>query len=261
MTDYVLGVDLNDYRKGVPLKTFKQQGGRFVINKATEGTSLVHETLEIYRAEAASKNLPFGAYIYWRFIYDAAEQAEYYCEKLGKVQLPPIVDVERYFNRNSNGSPIVSVQANKNHLKVVLDTIENKLNFKPMIYTNWATWNEQFGNWDLIKDYDLWVANYGRPSPWLPEPAENWVLWQFTNAYYIDGYSRGVDGNYFNGNEGEFEAQLQSWDEIWNPPPPPPPPPPSENTFVSGSILRVNGDEELFVLSEGDEIRLKVEKI
>lgn len=242
MADLVLGVDVNDYRKGVPLRTVKQQGGRFVIAKATEGTGLVHQSLEPYRQDAADKNLPFGAFMYWRFQYDAVKQAEFYVSKLGKVQFPPIVDVERYLNRKVGGAPLVSIQSNKNHLKIVLDVVEEKCQFKPMIYTNYATWNEQFANWDLIRQYDLWVANYGRPSPLLPIPATKWKIWQFTSAYYVEGYPRGIDGDYYNGNEADFEAQLSAWDEIWNPPPPMPPPPPPDNE-LKGIFINFQGED------------------
>jgi len=262
MADYVLGLDLNDYRKGVPLKTAKQQGVRFVINKATEGVedgwNVVHSTLEEYRKASKDVNLPFGAYLYWRFAYDAVKQAELYCKHLGKVQFPPIVDVERINNRREGGGPLVSVQANINHLRIVLDTIKDITGLDSILYSNWATQNEIFGNTDVF-DNEKWVANYGRPSPWLPEAWDSWLIWQFTSAYYISGYSRGVDANWFNGNEGAFEAKLAEWDALWNPPPPPPPP--SNKLFLSCSILRANGNEELFVLTEGDSLSIKVETI
>lgn len=264
MSDYVLGLDLNDYRKGVPLRTAKRQGVRFVINKATEGTSLIHETLEDYRAQSADLGLPFGAYMYWRFAFDAVGQAEFYCNVLGEVQFRPIVDVERINNRRTGGGPIASVQANINHLRIVLNTVYEKTGVKPMIYTNWATWNELFGNTDIFvkEGFELWVANYGRSEPWLPVPwqPDNWVLWQWTSSYNIEGYTRGVDANWFKGNEGEFEAYIDEVGKLWHPEPPPVEPP-SGVSVVVGSILRANGNEEMFVLSEGDEIRLKVERI
>jgi lysozyme len=258
VSDFVLGLDLNDYRKGVPLRQAKRQGVRFVINKATEGTTLVHETNEIYRGESADLGLPFGNYMYWRFIFDAVEQAKFYLEHMGKIQFRPIIDVERINNRRTGGGPLVSVQANINHLRIVADTIEEECGIKPMLYSNWATWNELFGNTSAFDDLEKWVANYGRPSPWLPNNWDDWRLWQWTSSYYIDGYGRGVDGDWFNGNEGEFEAYIAALDKLWNPAPPEPP---SAVLIVTGSILRANGNEELFVLSDGDELRLRVEKI
>jgi GH25 family lysozyme M1 (1,4-beta-N-acetylmuramidase) len=265
MSDKVLGLDLNDYRKGVPLRQAKSQGVRFVINKATEGTesswNLVHDTLEVYRAECESLGLPFGAYLYWRFKYDAHEQAMFYLKHLGKVQFPPIVDVERINNveYGTKTVPIVSIQANRNHLKVVLDTIEQETGMKPMIYTNWATWRHLFGDWDLIQEYPMWVANWRwSGEPLLPVPAVTYVLHQFTSQYKVIGYYRGVDANWFNGNEAEFERYIQTYDEMWNPPPPPPE---GGTQFVSGEIIRANGNSELFILNKGDQLCLKVEQL
>jgi GH25 family lysozyme M1 (1,4-beta-N-acetylmuramidase) len=243
--DKVLGIDLNDYRKGVPLRQAKQQGVRFVINKATEGTesgwNLVHDTLEIYRADAKLLGLPFGAYLYWRFQFDAVEQAEFYCKHLGKVQFRPIVDCERTNNRGSGGGPIVSTQANINHLRVVCEKIFEITGVKPMIYTNWATWKELFGNstWFADNGYELWVASYGwwRTSPLMPIGFAAWRLWQWTSAYKIEGYYRGVDGNWFNGNDAAFEAYIAQIAKLWNPEPEPEPEPPIEWTYQLALLM------------------------
>lgn len=262
MPDYVLGLDLNDYRKNVPLRQAKRQGVRFVINKACEGTedgdNWVHVTNEIYRKECAELGLPFGNYMYWRFAYDAVEQAKFYLKHLGKVQFRPIVDVERINNRRSGGGPLVSVQANINHLRIVLDTIEEATGIEPEIYSNWATWNEIFGNTKAFDSNRKWVANYGRSTPYMPIGWDEWDRWQWTSSYHIEGYSRGVDANYHNGNEGEFETYLAEIDKLWNPAPEPPPA--VVETIVTGSILRANGNEDLFILKKGDSIVLKVEE-
>lgn len=241
--DYTLGIDLNDYRKNVPLKTAKQQGVRFVINKATEGTEAgpnwLHSTLEIYRAESKQLGLPFGAYHYWRFAFDAVAQAEYYCKHLGEVQFRPIIDCERINNRAAGGGPIVSVQANINHLRVVCEKVYEITGVKPMIYTNWATWNELFGNTTWFNDngYELWVASYRLYAPYMPKGWGTWKLWQFTSAYKIAGYYRGVDGNYFNGNEAAFEAYIAQIAKLWNPEPEPEPEPPIEWTYNLAVLL------------------------
>ena len=98
MTDYVLGIDLNHYRKDVPLRQAKSQGVRFVIGKCSEGLTLVDETYEPYKLESEARNLPFGGFLYWRVIYDAVKQAKHFVDSLGETDFPPIVDVERYLN-------------------------------------------------------------------------------------------------------------------------------------------------------------------
>ena len=231
MSDYVIGLDLSRYRENVPLKTAKGQGVRFLICKCSEGTSYTDHTYGPYQVEAKARYLPFGGFMYWRFQFDAVGQAEYYCDHLGEVQFPPIVDAERIFNvkPGTTSVPIVSQQANRNHLQIVLNVIENKTAMVPMIYTNFATWRALFGDWSVWDKYRLWVANWRTGhDPYLPVPAKKYTVHQFTSAYKVTGYSRGVDANWFNGNEEAFEAQLAKWAAMWHPPatPPPPPPPP-----------------------------------
>lgn len=231
MADRVLGIDVNHYRPGVPLKTAKQQGVRFVIAKCTEGTSWVDNTFEGYKLESKNKFLPFGGYMYWRVIYDAARQAAHFVDTLEETELPPIVDIERYNNVQYGTSiPLRPIGTNVNHLKAVLVEIERLSKRKPMIYTNYNSWRVLMGDNPMINDYGLWVANYGRATPYLPIPATTWKLWQFTNVYKIAGYYRGVDANWFNGNEADFEKWLASM-KPEPPPPPPPPPPPSDELF------------------------------
>jgi lysozyme len=227
MSEYTLGVDLSHYRKNCPLKQVKIQGGRFVIGKCTEGLSYVDETYESYKLESKNKYLPFGGYMYWRVGYDALKQAKHFVNTLGETELPPIVDVERFNNVvYGTNRPLYSVGAMVGHLKIVLDEVEWLTKRKPMLYTNYNSWSVLTGNHPLIADYPLWVANYGRSTPLLPIGAKNWVLWQFTSVYKVTGYYRGIDANWFNGNESIFESWLVSMKP--KPPPPPPPPPPDE---------------------------------
>lgn len=228
MPDYTLGIDLNHYRPNVPLKQAKIQGVRFVIGKCSEGLSWVDPTYESYKLESANKNLPFGGYSYWRVIYDAAGQAEHLVKSLGKTELPPIVDVERINNTvYGTNTPLRPISYNVNHLRIVLNEVERLSNRRPMIYTNYNSWQILMGNHPMINEYESWVANYGRATPYLPIPLKVWRLWQFTSTYQITGYSRGVDANWFNGNEADFEAWLKSM----QPPPPPPPAPDQYGLF------------------------------
>ena len=214
MSDNVLGLDLSRYREGVPLKTAKQQGVRFILTKCSEGTAYTDPEYFRYQADSAAKGLPFGGFLYWRFIFEAVAQAKYYCSKLlehGAVQFPPIVDVERLYNvkEGTTDQVLVSVQANRNHLQIVLNVIEEELGVKPMIYTNYESWRVLMGNWDIWDEYELWVANWRTiGAPLLPLPAKAWKVHQWTNAYKVEGYTRGLDADWYNGNEGDFEIQL-----------------------------------------------------
>ena len=117
MSDNVLGLDLNHWRPGVPIKQAKSQGVRFLIAKCSEGTTWVDETYEGYKLEAKNKFLPFGGFMYWRVIYDAIKQARHYVDALEETELPPIVDVERYNNvKYGTNIPLRSVSNMVGHL-------------------------------------------------------------------------------------------------------------------------------------------------
>ena len=209
MADNVLGIDVNRYRVDVPLKQAKSQGVRFVLGKCSEGTSWVDPSYEPYKLESKNKNLPFGGYLYWRVIYDAAEQAAHFVKTLGETEFPPIVDVERYLNViYGTRTPLRSIGANVNHLRTVLNEIERLTERKPMIYTNFGSWRGLMGDHPMINEYEVWVASWRKLAPYLPVPLEKWTLWQWTANYRIEGYYRGVDGDYYNGNEADFEAWL-----------------------------------------------------
>ena len=223
MADNVLGIDVNRYRVGVPLKQAKIQGVRFVIGKCSEGLSHVDFTYEDYKLESKNKSLPFGGYMYWRVVYDAAKQAKHFVDTLGETEFPPIVDVERYNNvYYGTNRPLRSIGANVNHLRIVLNEIERLTDRKPMIYTNFGSWQTLTGSHSMVNEYEAWVASWGqnRIAPYMPVPLKEWKVWQWTNIYKVAGYYRGLDANWFNGNEADFAA----WLESMKPQPPPPPP-------------------------------------
>jgi GH25 family lysozyme M1 (1,4-beta-N-acetylmuramidase) len=256
--DKVLGLDLNRYRIGVPLKQAKKQGARFIICKATEGLNWVDPAYKAYQEQSKKVGLPFGGYMYWRFNADAVKQAEFFLENLGAVQFPPIVDVERINNtkKGSKTKPIVSVQANVNHLKVVLNVIEEKSGVRPMIYTNYASWNYLFGNHPMIQDHPLWVANWRKSGePYLPKPAKDWELHQFTANYRVDGYPRGLDANWFNGDEEKFEDFVDYYSDKGDV---------GEDDKVASFAtvtIKKKGTSSISVLLPGDEVIIKVEKL
>jgi lysozyme len=205
--DLVEGLDLNRYRPGVDIRVAKQQGIRFIITKATQGTTIFDPEYEYYRDEAKSKGLPFGAYCYWQANTDPIKQAQYFFDHVGDdIDLLPILDVEKYGNQN------VLSQANAaQHIYDTLLEIERLFGRPAMIYTNRDSWQVLTGNSSIIKLFALWVASWTTAiSPWLPIGAEDWVFWQYTNNYRVEGYSKGIDGNLFNGNEGEFENYVAS---------------------------------------------------
>ncbi|KKK47861.1 hypothetical protein LCGC14_3150910, partial [marine sediment metagenome] len=116
-------------------------------------------------------------------------------------------------------TPLRPISVNRNHFRIVLNEIERLSGRRPMIYTNFASWRTIMGDDPIINEYEIWVASWRLDAPYLPVPLKEWKLHQFTASYKVLNYYRGLDANYFNGNEADFEAWLQSM----KPEPPPPP--------------------------------------
>jgi len=94
----------------------------------------------------------------------------------------------------------------------MLDETEILWGIKPKIYTSYHMWVYLTTSPSWINDYELWVAHYTTtPPPLLPPHSTNWVFWQWTSTYIIDG--TGYDANWFNGNEEQFTEYLEPIEE------------------------------------------------
>jgi GH25 family lysozyme M1 (1,4-beta-N-acetylmuramidase) len=74
-----------------------------------------------------------------------------------------------------------------------------RLTDKPLtIYTSPGMWHELVGRdaW-WAKEFDLWVAHCYVDEPTLPEPWEDWRVWQYSAEGSIPGISGNVDLNWF----------------------------------------------------------------
>ena len=198
----LLGFDVNRYRYPTPLTKLTAVGGKFVIAKVTDGTYYRPDFIAMYddwKAQAKELDLPFGSFHYWRVTRGAEAQADYYREKSGITDFPPIIDVEKYFNLG-----VYSRYTNAKKLRKCVERI--KINFgveRPLIYTSYWHWLELTGNADFT-DCDVWVANYGVVVPKIPKPWTKYKVWQYTKNYRLAGFTRGYDANWFNGNEGDL---------------------------------------------------------
>lgn len=204
--DYCHGIDLSDHRPGVNIKTAKQEGNRFIITKATQGDYLVHETYPGYRDETKAKGLAFGAFHYWDAHVSPTAQAEYFFGHVGDdLDLLPVWDIEKYGNSGVL-EPTTAAQQISDGLQATADLFGRN----PMIYTSRWHWQELTNNSPIIAAYPLWVASWTTASsPTLPVGATDWVFWQYTNQYRLPDYDKGLDGDRFNGNEGDFEEYLR----------------------------------------------------
>ena len=207
IADYCLGLDLSHHRPDLDLKAAKAQGIRFIITKATQGDYRFDEWYEHYRDQSKAKGLPFGAFHYWTTDVDPMAQAKYFFDHVGDdIDLLPVLDVEKYGNQGKLSQAVAAQHVHDN-----LSEIEQLFGRQAMIYTNRDSWQVLTGNSPIIAAFKLWVASWTTAaSPALPIGASEWTYWQYTNNYRVEGYSRGLDADRYNGNEGQFEEYVKS---------------------------------------------------
>ena len=207
------GFDINHWKHPVPVeKLIDEYGGKYIIGKVTDGTYYPQRYIDMYldwKKRTEAKNVPFGSFHYWRVTKDAEAQADYYREKSGITNFPPIIDVEKYFNLGH-----FSRYINSKRLRKCVERI--KVNFdvtRPLIYTSASHWLELLSDADFT-DCDLWVANYGRITPAIPKPWLVYKVWQYT-----DRYAKRYDANWFNGNEKALAEYTAKGEPVVLPPP------------------------------------------
>ena len=220
----LLGFDVNHWKHPVPIeKMIDEWGANYIIGKVTDGIYYPQKYLDMYydwKERTEAKDVPFGSFHYWRVTKDAHAQADYYREKSGITNFPPIIDVEKYFNLG-----YYSRYTNAKKLRKCVERIKTNFNVsRPLIYTSASHWLELTGNADFT-DCDLWIANYGRVTPAIAKPWTKWKMWQYTDRYQLR-----YDANWFSGNEADL-AEYTSGDF--------PDIPPVDIPYYLGRILEV----------------------
>jgi lysozyme len=126
---------------------------------------------------------------------DARAEARLFLEQVGAFRrgdLLPALDVESPFGG-----------LNSRRLRVWLRTwlrrVEEALGVKPLIYTNYSSWQET-GDTSAFAQvgHRLWIANYGVDEPLVPAEdwaGERWSIWQFTSNGKVAGIEGPVDKN------------------------------------------------------------------
>lgn len=169
-----------------------------------------------------SSRVPCGYYYFFYPHFDGVKQAKYFCNLLKSVKwnLPPAVDVEQN-PRNASRSRF------QTELKQFIDTVEDQLNVKPVIYTRGFFWNDNVGSPAWAANYKLWIARYGEhlQHPWdnnpntklRPRPWTDFWLWQYSADKNRRGTefgvaTHGIDINKANMTLEEF-YEFANWNQ------------------------------------------------
>jgi lysozyme len=124
---------------------------------------------------------------------DARAEADLFVatvSELHRKDLRPVLDVE---------TPFMGVNPRRLRIwiRVWLRRVGDRLEAKPMIYTNTSSWQATGDTTEFAESgYRLWVADWNARSPSVPADdwaGRSWSIWQFTNDGDVKGIAGRVD--------------------------------------------------------------------
>lgn len=166
----VRGIDISHYQANIEWEHLRNASMnndpvRFVIIKATEGTSLMDENFNDNFYQAKRNDFIRGAYHFFVPGIDAKQQARFFMRQvhLEPGDLPPVLDVEKM------GS--LTPQQLRRDVKTWLDMVEARYHVKPIIYTGYK-FKMDYLNDSIFHPYPYWIAHYyveklAYKGPWL----------------------------------------------------------------------------------------------
>ncbi len=191
------GIDVSHYQGDIDWEVLRNQGTiddcpvRFVMIKATEGTTNVDDKFENNFFQAREYGFTRGAYHFYSTHSPAADQARFFIQnvKLEKGDLPPVLDVEQKPQRQSK-------EDFKQSVLEWLRIVENHYGVKPILYTYYKFKMENLDD-SVFEQYPYWIAHYYVDSV---EYQGAWKFWQHTDAGSLPGIKGPVDFNIYNGS-------------------------------------------------------------
>ncbi len=202
-----LGIDVSHFQGDVNWQEIKDAGLHFAFDKATQGTSYKDPDYQQNRTGAQAVGLKHGAYHFYVAGDDPLKQADLFLSVLNyeKGDMPPVLDLEQ----GGMKAGINTATYQQNVLKW-LTTVEQKLNVRPIVYTNHPFGNQYLDHPDFSK-YDLWIAEYEVSEPKIPNAWKDkgWLIWQRSERGKVEGAVGDVDHDLYNPKADFVDAANQ----------------------------------------------------
>ncbi|KAI0969113.1 glycoside hydrolase family 25 protein [Xylaria arbuscula] len=190
----VQGFDISHYQSSVNFAAAYSAGARFVIIKATEGTTYLDPSFSSHYTGATNAGFIRGGYHFAHLdTSSGATQANYFLAHGGGwsgdgITLPGMLDLE--------GSCVLSASATVSWIKDFSNTYHSKTGVYPLIYTNPSWWSSCTGNSNaFINTNPLVLARYSSSAGTPPGGWPYYTFWQYNDAYKYGG-----DSDVFNGD-------------------------------------------------------------
>ncbi len=186
------GIDVSHWEGEINFRRVKEAGIRLVYIKATQGTTVVDPDFERNYREADRERMRIGFYHYVtaRDVEEAKAEAVFFSEKIkGKNQhARPAMDFEEFGELSRREIREISLE--------FLRELEQRTGVRPVIYSDASNAATVFDD-DRLREYPLWIAQYGVERPDMENPWRRWSGWQYTDAGRVDGIAGDVDRDYF----------------------------------------------------------------
>jgi lysozyme len=204
-TNYKIhGIDVSSYQGTIDWKRVKNMREdsvhiSFAFIKATEGIIQADPFFQRNWREAHKAGITCGAYHYFRPKFSGKWQAVFFLQIIKSVKgdLPITVDIEELDG--------VSPENMREQLTVFLKQTEAKTKTKPIIYTGLKFYQDNLSGY--FDGYPLWIANYRGPDLDMGNTTK-WKFWQHSDNAKVNGISRSVDFDVFNGDSLTFKRLL-----------------------------------------------------
>ena len=194
----IQGIDVSHYQSYIQWDTIAAAGiVDFAFVKATEGADHIDTLFSHNWDELSRLGIRRGAYHFFRAYGCGFDQAEHFLSQVQMCSgdLAPVLDVERI-----DGMP---QEVLREEMRVWLQIVEQRLNVKPIIYTNQNFYERYLAGY--FDDNPLWIARYSSDTPIL-STGKMWDFWQYTHTGRVNGIPDFVDMNIFNGSPKMLES-------------------------------------------------------
>lgn len=191
------GIDISHHQGDINWQELSENGTidnspiRFVMIKATEGSTKIDENFKNNFYQAREYGFTRGAYHFYSVHSSASDQARFFIQNvhLENGDLPPVLDVENKPKNQSN-------EAFKRSVLEWLRLVEKHYGVKPIIYTYYK-FKMKYLSDPVFDDYPYWIAHYYVEEV---EYKGEWKFWQHTDVGKLPGIRGYVDFNIYNGS-------------------------------------------------------------
>jgi lysozyme len=198
------GIDVSHHQHTIDWAKLDKQQSRFVYIKATEGGDFIDPLFQQNWQQAQALQLPTGAYHYFTFCRSGLEQAQNFIRTVPNLitNLPPVIDLEP----GSCQGKLPAIVWVRQELQTLLTTLQQHYAKPPILYLTRDTYELYVKG--ALPNVPLWARDIYQYPSWVSNEA--WVLWQYDSRSRLDGITRYVDRNVFNGNAEQFHNWVHS---------------------------------------------------